>query len=60
MQETAKVNYIQYGKGSKKGKAKSSGKAQQVVAVVAAVENPPDPVERIESSTTHRHLLEMW
>ena len=26
MQETAKVNYIQYGKGSKKGKAKSSGK----------------------------------
>ena len=26
MQETAKVNYIQYGKGSKKGKAKSSGR----------------------------------
>ena len=26
MQETAKVNYVQYGKGSKKGKAKSSGK----------------------------------
>ena len=26
MQETAKVNYIQYGKGSKKGKAKSSRK----------------------------------
>ena len=25
MQETAKVNYLQYGKGSKKGKAKSSG-----------------------------------
>ena len=27
MQETAKVNYIQYGKGSNKGKAKSSGKS---------------------------------
>ena len=26
MQEAAKVNYIQYGKGSKEGKAKSSGK----------------------------------
>ena len=26
MQKTAKVNYIQYGKGSKKGKAKSSGR----------------------------------
>ena len=26
MQETAKVNYIQYGKGSKKGKVKSNGK----------------------------------
>ena len=26
MQETAKVNYIQYGKGSKKGKEKSCGK----------------------------------
>ena len=25
MQETAKVNYVQYGKGSKKGKSKSSG-----------------------------------
>ena len=28
MQETAKVNYVQYGKGSKKGKSKSSGKFQ--------------------------------
>ena len=26
MQDTAKVNYVQYGKGSKKGKLKSSGK----------------------------------
>ena len=25
MQDTAKVNYVQYGKGSKKGKLKSSG-----------------------------------
>ena len=25
MQDTAKVNYVQYGKGSKKGKSKSSG-----------------------------------
>ena len=28
MQETAKVNYMQYRKGSKKGKSKSSGKFQ--------------------------------
>ena len=27
MQETAKVNYVQYGKGSKRGKPKSSGKS---------------------------------
>ena len=47
IQETAKVNYIQYGKGSKKGKAKSSGRGSQVVAAVAALENPPDPVERV-------------
>ena len=48
MQETAKVNYIQYGKGSKKGKQNPVEKAQQVVVVVvAAVENPPVPVERV-------------
>ena len=28
IQETAMVNYVQYGKGSKKGKSKSSGKFQ--------------------------------
>ena len=47
MQETAKVNYVQYGKGSKKGKANLVEGAQQVVAVVAAVENPPETVERV-------------
>ena len=48
MQETAKVNYIQYGKGSKKEKTKSSGKSKTSGGVVAAaVENPPDPVERV-------------
>ena len=47
MQETAKVNYIQYGKGSKRGKQNPVEKAQQVVAVVAAVEKPPNPVERV-------------
>ena len=28
IQETTKVNYVQYGKGSKKNKAKSGGKFQ--------------------------------
>ena len=47
MQETAKVNLSSMEKGSKKGKAKSSGKAQQVVASVAAMENPPDWMEKV-------------
>ena len=51
MRETAKVNYIQYGKGSKRGKSKSNGKGSTsggiAVAAVAAVEIPPDPVERV-------------
>ena len=47
MQETVKVNYIQYGKGSKRGKEKSSGKGSTIGGSGAAVENPPDPVERV-------------
>ena len=47
MQETAKVNYIQYGKDPRREKQNPVEKAQQVVVVVAAVEIPPDPVERV-------------
>ena len=35
------------GKDPRKGKQNLVAEAQQVVAVVAAVENPPDPVERV-------------
>ena len=34
-------------KDPRKGKQNPVKKAQQVVTVVAAVENPPDPVERV-------------
>ena len=44
MQETAKVNYIQYGKGSKRGKAKSNGKGP---ASGGSSGKPPNPEERV-------------
>ena len=44
MQETAKVNYVQYGKDPRKENQNLVAEAQQVVA---AVETPPDPVERV-------------
>ena len=37
-------------KDPRKEKQNPVEKAQQVVAVVAAVENPPDPVERVGKS----------
>ena len=40
MQETAKVNYIQYGKGSKKGKAKSSGRGSTSAGGSGSSRNP--------------------
>ena len=53
MQETAKVNYVQYGKGSKKGKLKSSRKIHnsakqwEVVEAVEALETHSNLVERV-------------
>ena len=42
-QETTKVNYIQYGKGSKKGKAKSSGKGSANGGGSGSTEKPSKP-----------------
>ena len=44
MQATAKVNYVQYGKGSKRGKPKSSGKGS---TSGDSSGKPPNPVERV-------------
>ena len=66
MQETVKINYVQYGKGSKK---KEWPDWDSVVAVVAAaavvailqmIENPPIQKEMEGNTTTYWHLLEMW
>ena len=48
MQDTAKVNYVQYGKGSKKGKSKSSGSKNSGGSgnSGSALEALPNPVER--------------
>ena len=47
MQETTKVNYIQYGKGSKKEKAKSSGKGSANSGGSDSAGKPPNPVKRV-------------
>ena len=45
MQETAKDNYVHYGKGSKKAKANPDPVV--AVAVVSTLENPPNLVEKV-------------
>ena len=61
MQDTAKVNYVQYGKGSKKGKSKSSGcKNSGGSGNSGGTRNPSKASwKRQESSTPNRHLLEI-
>ena len=46
MQETAKVNYVQYGKGSKRGKLKSSGKGSTSGGGSGSSGSPSKPSEK--------------
>ena len=43
MQETAKVNYVQYGKASKRGKPESSGKGSMSGGGDCSSEKPSKP-----------------
>ena len=47
MQETAKVNYAQYGKGSKRGKPKSSGKGSTSGGSGGSSGKPSNPVAKV-------------
>ena len=65
MQETAKVNYVQYGKGSKKAKSKSSGSKSSVnnsgSGNSGSTGNSPKSGGKGKKvQTPDRHLLEIW
>ena len=59
IQDTAKINYVQYGKGSKKGKLKSSGsKNSGSSGNSGSTGGPPKSSGKgKESSIPNRHLL---
>ena len=58
MQETAKVNYVQYGKPTKnKGKKSTqSGQVGAATGVIEAMEQVLNPVERVRSFHSHKTL----
>ena len=63
MQETAKVNYVQYGKGSKSKKCKPRPNGSSVDAEEHSGSNVNAGEPKIqgkEAPTTYKHLLEMW
>ena len=61
MQETAKVNYVQYGKStkSKKGKKPQSGAGPGQGAGSYRGSRPGVKIQQ-KTSSTIRHLLQMW
>ena len=58
MQETAKVNYVQYGKSAKNKKGKKSSLVQVGTATgaIGAMEQVINPVERVRSFHSHKTL----
>ena len=60
MQETAKVNYVQYGKSTKNKKGKKSTQSGtsggRLQGVIEAMEQVLNPVERVRSFHSHKTL----
>ena len=57
MQETAKVNYVQYGKSTKGKKVRSPHSlGQAATGMIGAMEQVLNPVERLRSFHSHKRL----